>query len=152
MGWTTVGPNCLSKYNNKTLQELEKRTQEAELRKSIRLAEYRAIEDKQRQEFETKTQGIQIELSDVDGWNKSREVNSDGYGKATLDYAEYWAKLMQLELLNGKTIAECADKTQDEISFLGITGYQYGCAVSILSQTWKYGEELRKWRDGNNKY
>ena len=28
----------------------------------------------------------------------------------------------------------------------------YGCAVSILSQCWKYGEELRKWHNKEYNY
>lgn len=50
---------------------------------------------------------------------------------------------MQIEIAKGKTIAECYGYTQKGLGFLGITGFQFGCAVSVLSQTWKYGEELR---------
>ena len=34
----------------------------------------------------------------------------------------------------------------------GITGFMYGCAVSILSQCWKYGEELRGWHNKQYNY
>ena len=81
------------------------------------------------------------------GWEKSVEANQDPYGKGTMDYAEGWAKLMQIEIAKGKTVRECADETQKGLGFFGITGFMYGCAVSILSQTWKYGEELRKWHN-----
>lgn len=37
-----------------------------------------------------------------------------------------------------------------ELVSLIITGFMYGCAVSILSQCWEYGEYLRKWH--NKKY
>jgi len=30
---------------------------------------------------------------------------------------------------------------------MGITGFMYGCAVNLLSQCWKHGEELRKWHN-----
>lgn len=28
----------------------------------------------------------------------------------------------------------------------------YGCAISILSQCWEYGEFLRKWHNGEYNY
>jgi hypothetical protein len=29
----------------------------------------------------------------------------------------------------------------------GITGFMYGCAVSILSKVWIHGEQLRRWHN-----
>ena len=54
---------------------------------------------------------------------------------------------MQIELAKGKTIQEIANETQKGVSFYGITGFQYGAAVSVLSTHWKYGEQLRKWHN-----
>lgn len=144
MDWKTVGANCLPEYDKKTQGEFERRTKIREEKRAKEEAEYRAKEQKEREQFEAKVKGIELELSDVEGWNKSREVNSDGYGGAALDYAEGWAKLMQIEIAKGKSIAECYDYTQKGLGFLGITGFQFGCAASVLSQTWKHGEELRK--------
>lgn len=144
MDWETVGANCLPEYSPEVQAEFERRTKLREEKRQQEEAEYRAKEAKERKEFEAKVEGVELELSDVDGWTKSREVNSDGYGGAALDYAEGWAKLMQIEIAKGKTVAECYDYSQKGLGFLGITGFQFGCAVSILSQTWKHGEELRK--------
>ncbi len=144
MDWEIVGPRCLEHYEPPIQKEFEKRTIERAEKQAIEDAEYRAKEAKEKKEFEAKVVGIELELSDVEGWNKSREVNSDGYGGAALDYAEGWAKLMQIEIAKGKTVAECYDYSQKGLGFLGITGFQFGCAVSVLSQTWKHGEELRK--------
>lgn len=144
MDWKTVGANCLPEYSPEVQAEFERRTKLREEKRQQEEAEYRAKEAKERKEFEAKVEGVELELSDVDGWDKSREVNSDGYGGAALDYAEGWAKLMQIEIVKGKTVAECYDYSQKGLGFLGITGFQFGCAVSILSQTWKHGEELRK--------
>lgn len=81
-------------------------------------------------------------------WNKTVEANSDPYGKASIDYARTWAELMEVR------IAYSEDKIKDfakELSHTadtdGITGFMYGCAVSILSKVWKHGEELRKWHN-----
>lgn len=144
MDWETVGANCVEKYSAEVQADFEKRSKIKEEKRVKEDAEYIAKEAKEKKEFEEKVKGIELELSDAEGWKKSREVNSDGYGSAALDYAEGWAKLMQIEITKGKTIAECYDYTQKGLGFLGITGFQFGCAVSTLSQTWKHGEELRK--------
>lgn len=147
MEWETVGPDCVESYSKEVQKDFEVRTKIREVKEAERMAEYRAKEEKQRKEFEAKVEGISLELSDTEGWEKSRKANSDGYGSAALDYAEGWAKLMQKEIAKGKTVAECYESTQDGLGFLGITGFQFGCAVSILSQTWKHGEELRKFHN-----
>jgi len=147
MEWKTVGPDCLCDYTEETQAELERRTKIKQEKAAIERAEYYAKEQKERLAFENSVKGIELELSNPEGWQKSREKNSDPYGRAALDYAEGWAKLMQIEIAKGKTVRECADYTQKGLGFLGITGFQYGCAVGILSQTWKYGEELRKWHN-----
>lgn len=144
MEWKTVGANCQSEYTPQVQAEFEKRTKARAEKQAIENATYRAKEAKEKKEFEAKVEGIELDLSDVEGWNKSREVNSDGYGGAALDYAEGWVKLMQIEIAKGKTVAECYDYSQEGLGFLGITGFQFGCAVSVLSQNWKHGEELRK--------
>ena len=51
-----------------------------------------------------------------------------------------------------KVIVDNADKLSHEADTEGITGYMYGCAVSILSQCWKYGEYLRKWHNKEYNY
>ena len=150
MGWKTVGPDCAKRYSGKLKAEFEEKTKIAEAKAARDAAEYRKKQEKEQAEFEVKVKGVELELSDVEGWNKSRSVNSDGYGGAALDYAEGWGKLMQVELAKGKTIADCYEYTQKGLGFLGITGFQFGCAVSVLSQTWKHGEKLRKYH--NKKY
>lgn len=51
-----------------------------------------------------------------------------------------------------KVIVDNADKLSNEADVEGITGFIYGCAVSILSQCWKYVEFLRKWHNGEYNY
>lgn len=82
------------------------------------------------------------------GWKKTILANTDPYGKAGVDFARSWALLMEEQIEAGKKLKDiasnCASKADNDY---GITGFMYGCAVSILSQCWKYGEELRIWHN-----
>lgn len=147
MGWKTVGANCVAKYDKETQAELNRLTKIKEEKAAKEAEEYRKKEAAEKAVFDTKINGIELELKDVDGWNKSREANTDPYGKAALDYAEGWAKLMQVEIDKGNKLVDIAEKTSHELGFMGITGFMYGCAVNLLSQCWKHGEELRKWHN-----
>lgn len=51
-----------------------------------------------------------------------------------------------------KCFADNADRLSREADTEGITGFMYGCAVSILSQCWEYGEYLRKWHNKEYDY
>lgn len=80
------------------------------------------------------------------GWNLTVENNKDPYGKAAIDFAIRWMNLMEEEYEN-TPLGEMASRTCREADTGGITGYQYGCAVSLLSQVWIHGEELRRWHN-----
>lgn len=147
MGWKTVGTNCVAKYDKETQSEFERLTKIKEEKVAKEAEEYRKKEAAEKAVFDTKINGIELELKDVEGWNKSREANTDPYGKAALDYAEGWAKLMQVEISKGNKLVSIAEKTSHELGFMGITGFMYGCAVNLLSQCWIHGEELRKWHN-----
>lgn len=88
-----------------------------------------------------------IELSDEAGWQKSKDVNKDGYGGAVMTYSERWARLMQVEMAEGKKLEDVADAMSSEADLEGTTGSQYGCAVSQLAACWKYGDQLRRWHN-----
>ena len=80
-------------------------------------------------------------------WEKFVTINNDPYGSGVVRYAERWANMMEQEMESGKSLIEIADATSNKADTEGITGYMYGCAVSILSQVWEHGEELRKWHN-----
>ncbi len=89
-----------------------------------------------------------MKLRNEKDWKKCVEANTDGYGASGVRFAENWADLMEVEIAKGKPLEEIAEST----SFIaakaeGITGFQYGCAVSILSQVWIHGEQLRRWHN-----
>lgn len=86
-------------------------------------------------------------LRDEEGWKKTVAANTYGYGGGIIRYAERWARLMEVRMANGATLEACADKTSSLVNNESITGFMYGCAVSILSQVWIHGEELRRWHN-----
>lgn len=88
-----------------------------------------------------------IELADEAGWQTFEAVNRDGYGGAVVTYSERWARLMQVEMANGKKLEDVADAASHEADLEGITGFMYGCAVYILSKVWIHGETLRRWHN-----
>lgn len=85
-------------------------------------------------------------------WQIFEKNNQDIYGKGVVQFAKRWAELMENDLANGKQVHEIAKKREDEADIEGITGFMYGAAVSILSQVWRYGEELKYWHNSNNNY
>lgn len=89
-----------------------------------------------------------LTLRDPEGWQKAVDVNkSDPYSNAVIVFAEKWARIMEGQMLAGKTLAECADAAVSLTDDDGITGFMYGAAVSTLAQVWVHGEELRRWHN-----
>lgn len=78
--------------------------------------------------------------------------NTDGYGRGIFKYAEKWADLMEEQISNGKLVRDIASDLSHKADTDGITGNMYGVSVSILSQCWIYGEELRKWHNKEYDY
>lgn len=76
-------------------------------------------------------------------WAESVRVNDDPYGSGVIRFTERWADLMEQKLAEGKTVAEIYEATSHEADTEGITGFMYGVAVSMLSQLWEHGAELR---------
>jgi len=152
MGWKSVGSNCVEVYSKSIQAQITLNEYKAEERANKRAEEYRLKEEKEKLDFQEKVKGIELDLIDSDYWNTGLDNNKDSYGKCVYEYAEGWAKLMQFEISNGKTLIECAEKTSFEMGFLGITGFMYGASVNILSKCWKYGEELRKWHNKEYDY
>ena len=85
------------------------------------------------------------------------DKNTNPYGRGCFTYAERWAEMLENLIENStetpmKVIVDNADRLSHKADVEGITGFMYGCAVSILSQCWKYGEELRKWNNKEYNY
>lgn len=88
-----------------------------------------------------------MKLKNKKVWKKIVAINNDPYGSCVVRYAERWANAMEKEMESGKSLIDIADATSHKADTEGITGYMYVCAVSILSQVWEHGEELRKWHN-----
>ncbi len=84
-------------------------------------------------------------------WQNWKDKNKDPYGAACVVYADRWAVLMEKEITDEtdlvKFMQDRARSLSHEADTDGITGFMYGCAVSMLSQCWKYGESLRRWHN-----
>lgn len=80
-------------------------------------------------------------------WAAGLEKNSDPYGGAVYRYASEWATRMEAAIASGATVVECAKDASHEADDEGITGFMYGCAVSMLSRWWVHGEALRRWHN-----
>lgn len=150
MEWKQIGPNPDFEYDHDTEIELRKRQLARAEKAKKNHEELLALEKIAKEKVEKIISGEILKIKDdlKDDYNDFVEKNSqDGYSRAVVDYAEYWAKLMQVELKNGKTVIDCADSTQKHLGYMGITGFMYGCAVQTLAQFWEQGEELRKWHN-----
>ena len=94
----------------------------------------------------------EIELADELGWRliKATHVNAGGYSRATLEYAETWARLMQIGIAEagGKLDGANVKVTSDEADTEGITGFMYAYARNTLLQVWKYRDQLRRLTGG----
>ena len=88
-----------------------------------------------------------VTLRDEEGWEKIVANNTSFYGSGVIRYAERWACLMEAWMAKGDTLEACAKETSYLADTEGITGFMYGGAVSILSQVWIHGEQLRRWHN-----
>jgi len=152
MEWKKIGPDCAKEYDKVTKAEFKKRQSIAEEKAAEESRQYKIKEDKERAAFEEKTANVKMELKSKEDWELGLSNNKDAYGGCIYEYAEGWAKLMQVGMSEGKRLEDIAEKTSHEMGFLGITGFMYGAAVSILSQCWVHGEALRKWHNKEYKH
>lgn len=88
-----------------------------------------------------------MRYSNQEGWQKFVDNNTDLYGKGCVDFAKRWAELMESKIERGELLESIAEITSHDADIDGITGFMYGCAVSMLAQCWIHGEQLRKWHN-----
>ncbi|MBR4705451.1 MAG: hypothetical protein IKP02_07640 [Paludibacteraceae bacterium] len=97
-----------------------------------------------------------IKKDKVTEYQEGYNNNLDPYGHAVYTFAERWAELMEREILKSEdpdaVITAQAEHLSHEADTEGITGFMYGCAVSILSACWLYGEQLRVWHNAQYRY
>jgi hypothetical protein len=88
-----------------------------------------------------------MKLRDEKTWNEFVSKNIDPYGACCVRYAQAWAELMETLMANGATVEQCAKNASHDADTEGITGFMYGCAVSMLALCWEHGEVLRRWHN-----
>lgn len=70
------------------------------------------------------------------------------YTRCIVKFASCWGKHMQSIMNNPeKSLELIAHESSYASNINGITVYMYGCAVAILAECWKYGEQLRKYHN-----
>lgn len=91
---------------------------------------------------------LPFDVANQELWDECRKNNLDGgYGECVLRYAARWANLMEQRIVAGATVEQIAKETSSAADVEGITGFMYGCAVSMLSRVWRHGEQLRRWHN-----
>lgn len=100
--------------------------------------------------FLEKVKGVTVEVEDQKVWAQfltdPKVLTDPLLGKIVIDYAEGWARLMQVEIATGKTVEDCVEQTFHELGFLGkLTAHQFGFAMGILYRCWKHGGDLIDW-------
>lgn len=146
LGWETIGPDCVDEYSSEILQKIASGKAEEVERSRIRHEEYQREMDLKKSDLMKKISNINLHC-DQEKWNKWQLSNQDGYGQGILRFADNWGRLMQYEIGNGAKLEDIANKTSHDADIEGITGFMYGAAVSILSDCWQFGEDLRKWHN-----
>lgn len=142
-----VGPNPKPVLSNKEKANDARIKAENDRRHKQEHAEYEAKATANREAVEAKLTGAPgMEPLDEDLWQSLKDANPQEMGQEeALAYAERWARLMQMEMANGKKLEDVADITSYEADFDNISGSMYQFALSALIGYWRYGHGLRRW-------
>ena len=153
--WWRAMNDCISKnvgpHPNPVLTETEK-TNDAyieavtEQRIQKHRAAYQAAKEANEKRVEAKLVGApNIEVTDEAAWKTLKDSIHDDCGRDIISYLERWARLMQIEMAEGKNLEDVADTTSDDADFEGMSGSTYRYAINTLFQWWKHGKKLRQW-------
>ena len=80
-------------------------------------------------------------------WEEGLARNQEPYGNAVYRYASDWATRMEKRMSKGDILEHIAKEESHNADDEGITGFMYGCAVSMLAAWWRWGEDLRRWHN-----
>jgi len=141
-----IGPRPKSTLSAKELASDARIEAENQRRRAEIDARYRAEEEEKRNRVTARmVDAPEMEFSDREGWLAAEATNrGSSYGAGILDYAERWARMMQLEISEGKTLAEIWESTSFEADLEGMSGFSQGIATHLLTQCWVHGAELRR--------
>ena len=142
----TVGPKSKAELSVEELANDARIEAENQARRDAESARYQAEAKAHRDRVEARMANVPaMEFSDEAAWLTAKAANeNDPYGAGILSYAERWARMMQLELSEGKTLDEVWDRTSHEADLEGMSGFSQSMATHLLTQTWVHGAELRR--------
>lgn len=143
---TNVGPHPSPKLSDEEKESDARIEAENERRRQQRQSEYEAEAKARRDRAEARlVNAPAMEFSNKDAWDAATsQIAESMYGTSIATYAERWARLMQLELSEGKTLDEVWNSSCHEADLEGMSGYSLGIATHLLTETWVHGAELRK--------
>lgn len=98
---------------------------------------------------------MQIKTGQEQAYADWKAKNANGimedYGGCVFWFAEHWAEAMEQAIQEGQKLEDVADelshKVDNSMGQYGLTGFQYGAAVSVLANCWEHGEQLRLWHN-----
>lgn len=90
---------------------------------------------------------MKIKPGQETAYQEDKARNSDRYGSACFNFAEDWAALMEARMAGGELLPAIAKPSSHKADTYGLTGFMYGCAVSLLTVYWEHGEDLRQWHN-----
>jgi hypothetical protein len=148
MDWKEIGPDYVDVYPQEIQVELTAKKEAYQKKMAEQQKAYEEEMNRLSTIIENKISGIVFAAKNADDFETFKTKNNDGYGAGIITYAERWARLIQYEMNNGKTLEEVADATSHEANKgIDITGFMYGMAVNVLSSFWEFGEQLRVWHN-----
>ncbi|NMB91267.1 hypothetical protein GYA37_00265 [candidate division WWE3 bacterium] len=66
----------------------------------------------------------------------------DNLSKEIIKFIQGWAVAMQQEIRKGSKPADIQDKLEQELDYIGLSGFTNLLAVAFLKKFWKYGNQL----------
>jgi hypothetical protein len=85
-----------------------------------------------------------MELKDPKLYYEWKSKNTDTYGWQVFQYVEAWIEKMESLVHQGTPVVDAAEKTKFSVN-INISGFQFGCACSIIAQCWRYQNEFTIW-------
>jgi hypothetical protein len=152
MGWKTIGHDCVKEYSEEVKIELEKRIKIQEEKSKLQRIEWDKEEQIKKDLLFFKIKDTEFSCINNEILKTWEDSNSEGYGKAIIDYAKMWGRLMQYEISQSKLLEDIADKCSHDADIEEITGFMYGAAVKVLVDCWEFGKELQKWHNKSYNY
>lgn len=140
-----VGPHPNNTLSEEELANDARIEAENERGRWFRKAEYQARRRAERDVMENKLAGApEMEFAKEVDWQLLKDQAPDCFTTDIINYAERWARLMQLELDNGNKLEDVAKTTSHEADIDGISGSAHAAAVGVLVQYWRCGDQLRR--------